>query len=121
MNFSNLEQETSALAFLREVLLKPKFENLKQLSLISFTNGNATIEALCTLLEEDCPEFIQNLETFEINGINLEGDQIFDRLNTVLLKMTKLEHIKLVGTAIAENLGELSAAFRRPQLKSINL
>ena len=104
------------------MLLKPKFENLKQLSLIGFDNGNATINALHTLLEEDCPEFIQNLEIFEINGIHyLEGDQIFDRLNTVLLKMTKLEHIKLVGTSIAENLGDLSAAFKRPQLKSINL
>ena len=53
--------------------------------------------------------------------MNLDGDQAFDRLNLILMKMTKLKHIKLVGTGISSNLGELAEAFRRPTIESINI
>ena len=95
---------------MHEILLKPKYTNLKQLSLIGFTNGNITIQALYSLLvlQNICPSFIQNLEFLEINAVNLEGEQVFDKLNAILLKMTNLKNIKLVGTGIGENLGELT-------------
>ena len=73
-----------------------------------------TISALSSLLDEFCPTFIQNLQTFELNALNLQGDDIFDLLNKILMKMTNLKHIKLIGTSISENLGELAEAFRRP-------
>ena len=48
-------------------------------------------------------------------------DEIFTKLNYVLLQMSKLENLTLLGTGIAENLGDLCQSFRAPGIRSLDL
>ena len=65
------------------------------------------------------------ITTMEFNGTALEcpddNEQIFDQLNSLLLKMKSLDSIVLMGTCIAERIGSLIPVLRQPQIKSITL
>jgi len=115
----------NALAFLREVLFKPKFSNLKNLSLIGIQEGDNVIQSLLELIKtfnhDRANNFLNTIEMLEINGSSIRNDATYPILSELILEIKKLKHIKLIGTGIGENIDVFVQSLKMPGIESLDL
>ena len=71
------------------------------------------IESLYSLQKNDSSSFLKNLEILEINGCQFSKN--YHILNDLIMVLPKLTDLQLIGTSLAENIGEVAESLRVPE------